>query len=673
MAMFAPGIALLNRMGFARKFQLLFLVFLLPIGYGVISIYTHQSLVIDTSEAEVHGYDAYEVMHPLRVLAAQHRGTAAQWLNGKSDAKAALAEIEAAMDKQFQLAETSFAEHAFSHLLGKLKQLESDFQSLQSNRLESMGAGTSFTQHTHWINRVTALVEELATDSGLILDPYMDTYLLMQLSVYQLPAVQEFAGQLRGRGAGVAAKGSFVPETFLDVSRLYNAIIAPMQLVVYQVQKIASLHGNESLAIQNAMATAKSDMDAFLQMTDERLLKADNVSVDASSYFAAGTQAITSIARLNKEVMAAFHSRSDGYAAAAKQELVFTMLLFLALLLIALYLLMCLKMAVDTSVGVVKTMADDLEHGILNKHYAIDGQDELAWVVKALGRSYTQLAKAVTNVSQQAGNLTSTSSQLQTTSKTTRVLGQQQKDQVSLIVSAATELAASARQVAQHCEDASKQTMETRSQAEQGATLSTQSAKVIRELAESIRNAGDEIAKLAAQAAQISTVIDVIKSIAEQTNLLALNAAIEAARAGEQGRGFAVVADEVRTLATRTQESTREIENTISSLQQVAKQAVNAMNNACEQANTGEQQAIQTGDALNEIRTKIRQISDVIAQVATAGEEQYLAVEDITVNITKVDDAASDLVTNANDVAKNAADVGERSDNLAKTVAVFQI
>lgn len=673
MAIFAPGVALLNRMGFARKFQLLFCVFLLPVGYGALTIYEHQIQVIHTAEAELHGYEAYEVLHPLRVLAAQHRGTAAQWLNGKHEAKAALSGIESDMVKQFQLAEGSFTEHGFTHLLNKLKQLQSDFQNLEASRLESKGASSSFTEHSHWINRVSALVEELATDSGLILDPYMDTYLLMQLSVYQLPAVQEFAGQLRGQGAGVAAKGSFTPESFLEVSRLYNAIVAPMQLVVYQVQKIVSLHGEESLSIQNTMAGAKNDMDAFLKMTDERLLKADNVSVDANSYFAAGTQAITSIARLNKEIMTVFQHRSAQYVAGAKQEMLFTMLLFLALLSIALYLLMCLKIAVDNSVKIVQGMADDLEHGILNKHYAVDGEDELAWVVKALGRSYAQLAKAVSNVSQQAGNLTSTSAQLQSTSKTTRVLGQQQKDQVSLIVSAATELAASARQVAQHCEDASKQTIETRSQAEQGATLSTQSASVIRELAESIRNAGDEISKLATQAAQISTVIDVIKSIAEQTNLLALNAAIEAARAGEQGRGFAVVADEVRTLATRTQESTREIENTISSLQQVAKQAVNAMNNACEQANTGEQQAIQTGDALNEIRTKIRQISDVIAQVATAGEEQYLAVEDITVNITKVDDAASDLVTNANDVAKNAADVGERSDSLAKTVAVFQI
>lgn len=134
-----------------------------------------------------------------------------------------------------------------------------------------------------------------------------------------------------------------------------------------------------------------------------------------------------------------------------------------------------------------------------------------------------------------------------------------------------------------------------------------------------------------------------IGNIADQTNLLALNAAIEAARAGAHGRGFAVVADEVRMLASKTQASTGEISQMITTLQADVKQAVNIIQQGREQASSSMAQTRHAHEALQQVVEAVVEISDNIRQVATAAEEQSAVSEEITRNLTVIGDAASQL------------------------------
>ena len=210
------------------------------------------------------------------------------------------------------------------------------------------------------------------------------------------------------------------------------------------------------------------------------------------------------------------------------------------------------------------------------------------------------------------------------------------ENRVTQIATAMEEMSMTVNEVARSTVDAADSASKVLSNAREGQDVVNQAVTEMRKVAEIVRSSAGIVGNLGDKSARIGEFVAVINDIADQTNLLALNAAIEAARAGEQGRGFAVVADEVRSLADRTVASTKQIRLMVDEIQKETALAVESIEKGKSEAEVSEALSHQVDASLSNIVLSIEEIEHVIAQIATASEEQAATSTTIASNLEEI-------------------------------------
>ena len=273
---------------------------------------------------------------------------------------------------------------------------------------------------------------------------------------------------------------------------------------------------------------------------------------------------------------------------------------------------------------------------------------------------HERLTAAAMRIEKVVGQLSSSSSELSGRVGSASSSAETQCDQVLGVATAMEEMNSTVLEVARSAATASQAAERAKIRAEDGAEIVRRSVEAINTVQGDSKELEEGMQALGQETEAIGVVMNVINDIADQTNLLALNAAIEAARAGEAGRGFAVVADEVRKLAEKTMQATKEVGDTVSSIQHSTRSNIAALERASNNLHSTGELVRKSGETLAGIVEEAVQAADQVQAIATAAEEQSATSEEINQAIVQIKSIADETMQNMKDASQALTGLSEQ-------------
>lgn len=319
-----------------------------------------------------------------------------------------------------------------------------------------------------------------------------------------------------------------------------------------------------------------------------------------------------------------------------------------------------------------KVMSSVAEQSDLTRRLEVSGTDELSQLGHSLNHMLGEFDQVITQLSSVSDEVASASGELSSVSSNAERNIGAQSEQTDQVATAMNQMSAASSDVARSAEETQSAARSAKEKGLDGRVRGERGREALHRLSENVQKVSERINSLENKSLDIQKVTQVINDIADQTNLLALNAAIEAARAGEHGRGFSVVADEVRSLAQRTQSSTAEIAGVIDELAEESRATVSVMQSSLEQVGETRQLVEDIAETLNAIGDAIDHIVQMGEQIASASEEQSVAAEQVSGNLTHIVELSGQNLSGAKQSAGSSKELARLAEEMKTRISGFK-
>jgi methyl-accepting chemotaxis protein len=340
---------------------------------------------------------------------------------------------------------------------------------------------------------------------------------------------------------------------------------------------------------------------------------------------------------------------------------------------ISIIISLMMKSIIITPINKTVEVIEGVAQGDLTRRIDVTSKDEIGALAEHFNRLVEKLHSAIMQVAGSSNEVSSAASMLDNATEHMATGVEEAAMQVNSVAAASEEMSKTTSEIAHNCVVAAKSSEKANGSASSGEKIIQETIEVMNRINNRVKESAEIIKNLGVRSDQIGEIVGLINDVADQTNLLALNAAIEAARAGEHGRGFAVVADEVRKLAERTSDATKEIRETIQSMQSETKKAVVSMEDGVNDVGQGTVEAAKSGEALKDILHQINKVTSEINQIAVASEEETATTNEIASSIQQISQVMQETSRRIQGNAEASAKLANLSKTLQEMVGQFRL